>query len=170
MLWRSRAGRTRTSPGEGGLPSRVFPALSDEPLGGDIIAGEGLPSPSGHLRTRPPAGHLIPANSGQASDPDTPPAPKSSPFSECRLQWGKRPGWQRDHGRDPPLPPFPKRPRQLNAPQPRGGPRGPGLATDSRLHLAPLWTLVLAQMTRGCQEISLFPFLPPVTHGSSLVL
>lgn len=76
-------------------PSRAFPGLSDEPLVGDTTAW-GRAAQSGHLRKRPPAGHLSPANSRQASDS------KGSPFFETRLQWGKRPGRQRDHSRNLP--------------------------------------------------------------------
>lgn len=60
--WVGKEGRVPSGPS---LDSRMSPWF-EAPQSGEV-----LPRLSGHLRTRPPAGHLIPASSGQASDPDT---------------------------------------------------------------------------------------------------
>lgn len=46
---------------------------------------------SQHLRTRPPVGHLIPVNSGPASDPDTPQLQRAppSPTPGCKGERGQ---------------------------------------------------------------------------------
>lgn len=73
------------------------------PQVGGTTAGKELLSLSWHLRTRPPAGHLILASLGQEGLwPQQPPTPKRSMFSKTRLQWGQRLGQKRDPGQSPP--------------------------------------------------------------------
>ena len=137
-----------------GLPSGAFLDCQMSLRWGTPQPGEELPRLFQHLRMKPPGGHLIPENAGQAPDPQNPTAPKGSAFSETRLQWGGMPGWQRDHGRDPPTASFSQVVQtallpSLLAALRRPMPGWPGLAGDPGCISAPLCTLLLVQGTRG---------------------
>ena len=152
-----------------GLPSGAFLDCQMSLRWGTPQPGEELPRLFQHLRMKPPGGHLIPENSGQAPDPQDPTAPKGSAFSETRLQWGGMPGWQRDHGRDPPTASF----SQASWP-PSEGPCQGGPAWRVTPGASQLLS-VLCCWSRGPEEpagrlLKQICLLPQITFESSLAI